>query len=701
MKPTVEPASTPRGLQAKLVRSIVILIGSVGIGLLLLVALLLLWLSNRNSTELEDQIGKTLISKGRTLADGQAVTFKGLATENALTDMHNALVNLRSIDDDIAYGLFVGPKGQPWAYTSATRPSQLLGPDSPFPQIRAEAVASDIGISPSALLAEKSEIRKLAVAGQEVWEFTAPVVDAGRLVGTLRIGVSTRRMRDSLGDRRRTESAALKGALAFVGILLLGALAVGVLGALRTARRIATPIAELTDAAERLALGERQIQVQIRSHDELEALGEAFNRMVSDLDASYSALADKHEALLKEVDERRRAEAERTELEGHLIQAQKMEAFGQLAGGVAHDFNNILHVILAHAGLLSDAIEEGLPREELIESAETIATAAKRGSHLTRQLLTFARRQQDRPVSLDLNALVRGFDKMVRRMLEENIELRFEFALELPTVCADPGRIEQVLMNLCVNARDAMAGGGTLTVATSRVELHAPHPTITGIAPAGAYAVLRASDTGTGMTTEVMTRIFEPFFTTKPTGRGTGLGLATVHGIVRAANGYIDAKSEIGKGTSFFVYLPASQGDTAFVVEEKGDPVVCGNREHILVCEDEDSARAVTVHMLVRHGYRVTAAETAARALEVLEAEPVALLLTDVVMPGMSGPELATRARARLPGLRVLYMSGYIGEVLASQGLLEEGVNLLPKPFQARDLIAYVRRVVDERHHRS
>jgi len=692
MRAAAKRATSPHGLQAKLVRSIVQLIGALGIGLLVVVALILLWISNKSSAALEDQISTTLISKGRTLADGQAVAFRGLAVENALTDMHNAMVNLRTIDEDIVYGLFVGPKGQPWAYCSATHPGQLLGPDSAFPKLSPQEVARDLELPESSLLFDKPALRKVVQAGQEVWEFVAPVVDGGKVIGTLRIGVSTRRMRQALEDKRKSESAALTGALATVGLLLVGALILGVVGALRTARHIATPVAELTTAAKRLARGERQIHVQVSSDDELAALGEAFNRMVVDLDTSYRALAEKHEVLLKEMEERKRAEEERKEIEGHLIQAQKMEAFGQLAGGVAHDFNNILHVVLAHGHLLASAVEDGLPREDLIESTTAITAAATRGSHLTRQLLTFARRQQDRPVPLDVNGMVRGFDKMVRRMLEENVVLHFDLDPEVPTIFADPGRLEQLLMNLCVNARDAMVGGGTLSMTTGRAELSAPESMTTGVAPPGLYALLRASDTGMGMTREVMSRIFEPFFTTKPAGRGTGLGLATVHGIVRAANGFINVESEPAKGTTFLVYLPAHHAAPSREGGIAERAIARGMMEHILVCEDDAAVRAVTVQMLERNGFRVTATENATRALEVLGAVPVALLVTDVVMPGMSGPELV--ARARQPGLRVLYMSGYVGEALASQGVLKEGENLLGKPFLEPDLVEHVHRAL-------
>jgi two-component system, cell cycle sensor histidine kinase and response regulator CckA len=364
--------------------------------------------------------------------------------------------------------------------------------------------------------------------------------------------------------------------------------------------------------------------------------------------------------------------SERHRLEDQLRQAQKLEAIGLLAGGVAHDFNNLLSVILSYAGFLTDALPEGDARRDDVGE---IRTAAERAADLTRQLLAFSRRQMLQPRVLDLNAIVTGTQKMLRRLLPESIELRLALAPSVPAVKVDPGQIEQVIMNLAVNARDAMPEGGTLELATRAV-------------PEGLDLSVR--DTGTGMDRATLARIFEPFFTTKGQGRGTGLGLSTVHGIVQQSGGKLSVESEVGRGTVFTIFLPAATDAAATkTVATAGAP---RGGETILLVEDDPQVRKAVRLVLERAGYRVVECATPADALE--RCDGIDLLLTDVVMPKMNGRELAEAVRQRRPATRVLYMSGYTDDSVIRAG---EGVELVQKPIEAGVLLTALRRILDAR----
>jgi two-component system cell cycle sensor histidine kinase/response regulator CckA len=377
-----------------------------------------------------------------------------------------------------------------------------------------------------------------------------------------------------------------------------------------------------------------------------------------------------------------------------LRQAQKMEAVGQLAGGVAHDFNNLLTVVQGHASLL--LAMQGLP-PGATESAQQIAEAAERASSLTRQLLTFSRQQLLRLRPLDLNGIVAGMTRMLRRIVGEHIALHEGLASSLPRVLADTGMMEQVIMNLVVNARDAMPKGGRLSLQTSVVELDAASVAQSPSARAGRYVVLSISDTGSGIEPEHLPHIFEPFFTTKGVGHGTGLGLATVYGIIQQHQGWITVDTEPGHGTKFSIFLPITEAAAEPAPESTG-PGVAGGGETILVAEDEAAVRLLVQSILSRHGYRVLVAENAAEALQVWHsvAGKVDLLLTDLVMPGeLSGRELAERLLREQPHLKVIFTSGYSAESLTANALTDAATAFLQKPYRPEKLVVAVRECLD------
>jgi two-component system cell cycle sensor histidine kinase/response regulator CckA len=384
---------------------------------------------------------------------------------------------------------------------------------------------------------------------------------------------------------------------------------------------------------------------------------------------------------------------ERKRLEAQLRQAQKMESVGRLAGGVAHDFNNLLTVMLSNATLARDGLPEGDPaRADLMEIEE----AAKRAAVLTRQLLAFARRQVAEPRALDLNAVTLAMDKMLRRLIGEDVELVTLLAEELGTVWADPGHIEQVLVNLAVNARDAMPGGGKLTIETSNVALDAEYAAHHVTMTPGEYVLLAVSDTGHGMTPEVLEHAFEPFFTTKERGKGTGLGLSTCYGIVKQSGGWIWVYSEPGQGTTFKIYLPRIRAPAEVFAPVAPAPLR-GGTETILMVEDDAKVREAALRSLRERGYSVVEAANGWEALRAAEdrSTPIALLLTDIVMPHMGGRELVERLRALRPQIKVLYTSGYAEQAIVHQGTLDRGVAFLPKPFDSTGLARKVREVLD------
>ncbi len=387
---------------------------------------------------------------------------------------------------------------------------------------------------------------------------------------------------------------------------------------------------------------------------------------------------------------------ERRALEQQLRQSQKMEAVGRLAGGIAHDFNNLLMVISGYSEFLLDRVG---PNPALRGPAQEISSAAQRASSLTRQLLAFSRKQMLAPKILDLNGVVTENLKMLTRVIGEDIDLVMVPAPTLGAVRADAGQIEQVIINLAVNARDAMPSGGKLVIETANTTLDEEHARLLSPLQSGDYVLLTISDTGFGMDAETQSHIFEPFFTTKGT-KGTGLGLSTVYGIVKQSGGYIWVASEPGKGTSFKIYLPrvAERAETpAVVVPPEDEASIEPGTETILLAEDEANLRYLARQFLEKQGYRVIEAAdgTAAMQIAVAHEGVIHLLLTDVIMPGMNGRELAQRISEIRPQTKILYMSGYTENVIGHNGTLDAGVRLLQKPFTLRDLKGKVREVLD------
>jgi two-component system cell cycle sensor histidine kinase/response regulator CckA len=376
-------------------------------------------------------------------------------------------------------------------------------------------------------------------------------------------------------------------------------------------------------------------------------------------------------------------------LEDQLRQAQKMEAVGRLAGGIAHDFNNALAVITGYSDLLQLHL---LPGDPLRPYAEEVGKAGRRAASLTRQLLGFSRKQVIHPVVLDLNTVIGEMEQMIRRLIGDDIQVAFKREPRLGKVKLDPGQLEQILLNLAVNARDAMPTGGKLWLETANVKVDDAYARQYPYAKPGRYVMLSVSDSGCGIDSETQRHIFEPFFTTKPPGKGTGLGLSTVYGIVKQNGGTVNVYSEVGKGTTFRIKFPLTQ-ESLEEIQSAPAPSRLTGSETILLVEDEEALRALANTCLVSRGYKVMEAASPADARRIIADHPtrIHLLLTDVVMPGASGPELARLLREINPQLKVLFMSGYTGDLLAQHGVLEPGILLLEKPFSMDSLLATVR----------
>jgi nitrogen-specific signal transduction histidine kinase/ActR/RegA family two-component response regulator len=400
-------------------------------------------------------------------------------------------------------------------------------------------------------------------------------------------------------------------------------------------------------------------------------------------------------SIVHDITERKRAEDERGKLQAQLNQAQKMESVGRLAGGIAHDFNNMLSVIIGHTEIALDQVDSAQP---LHEDLDEILRAAHRSAHLTRQLLAFARKQTISPKVLDLNETVEDMLKMMRRLIGEDIDLLWKPGRDFWPVKVDPAQIDQILANLCVNARDAISGVGKVTIETVNVTFDEAYcANHIGFVP-GEFVLLAVSDDGCGIDKETQEKLFEPFFTTKGVGQGTGLGLATVYGIVKQNNGFINVYSEPGQGTTFKIYLPRHQGKAEQMQKEgPAAPAVHGH-ETILLVEDEPAILSMGKAMLERLGYRVLTAGTPGEAIRLAEEHPgeIHLLMTDVVMPEMNGRDLAKNLLSLYPNLKRLFMSGYTANVIVHHGVLDEGVHFIQKPFSRKDLAAKVREALEQ-----
>ncbi len=412
----------------------------------------------------------------------------------------------------------------------------------------------------------------------------------------------------------------------------------------------------------------------------------AFDTMAGQIESAQQRLVHDLEARTKMEDARRA-------LEDQLEQSRKMEAVGRLAGGVAHDFNNLLTAILGYSNLVLEELEPGHPARADVEQ---MRRAGESAASLTQQLLAFSRKQILQPQVLDLNDVVSRAESLLQRLIGEHIRLVTALDPSLDRVNADPGQLEQVIVNLAINARDAMPEGGKLTIETANVELDEAYVLQHGGSSPGSHVMLAVSDTGVGMDAETRARIFEPFFTTKRRGEGTGLGLSTVYGIVTQSGGSIWVYSEPTRGTTFKVYFPqAPQAEPQTVAAPRTDGLQ--GTETILLAEDQPEVRSVARAVLERYGYRVLEAKHGDEALRILRAhhEPIHLLLSDVVMPSMSGPELARLVQLEQSGIRVLYASGYTDDAIVRHGVLDPGVAFLQKPFTPTALLRKIRELLD------
>jgi signal transduction histidine kinase/ActR/RegA family two-component response regulator len=503
-----------------------------------------------------------------------------------------------------------------------------------------------------------------------------------------------------------------------ISIVLLG---LAWASALVLSVRITRPLHSLTKAASAMAAGERSKLVNIRTNDEFGTLATAFNEMVVKVGDSQEELERKVQERTSELEKanrqlerfsesnalkRSQAEKERMEAvealrssEQQLQQAQKLEAVGRLAGGIAHDFNNLLTVIMGYSGLLMRSKVEKQTRERI----EEINKAANRASSLTRQLLAFSRKQVLKPEVLDINSLVESTGKMLRRLIGEDVEVITSLKPGVGKINADPGQIEQVLINLVVNARDAMTDGGKITIETANVDLDPAYSDMHITVTPGSYVMLAVSDTGIGMDAETKSRIFEPFFTTKEVGKGTGLGLSMIYGIVKQSGGNIWVYSEPKKGTTFKVYLPrvrAESNETVSVSKQPEVPPALAT-ETILLVEDEEMVRKLASDILRDKGYQVLLAKTGEEAIRICKdyGGQIHLMLTDVVMPEMNGRKLAECVSHIQQDMKVVYMSGYTDDSIIHHGVLKPGTNFIEKPFTAETLTSKIRQVLKKSSH--
>jgi signal transduction histidine kinase/CheY-like chemotaxis protein len=502
--------------------------------------------------------------------------------------------------------------------------------------------------------------------------------------------------------------------MVFIGLFLF---VMGVAGTFVLSRNITGPLYQLTAGATAISRGDHSRTVNIHQGDELGQLAKAFNSMKEKVRDSQRELERKVQERTAQLEEANRqleslsqanahkrsvAEQERTDAlellhstEKQLVQSQKLEAVGRLAGGISHDFNNLLTVILGYSDIMKRNLQAGDP---LRRNVDEIIKASERAASLTRQLLAFSRKQVMQPRVFDLETVVGDLEKMLRRMIGEDIELRVTTEADLGNIKADPVQLEQVIMNLVINARDAMPKGGKLSIEMANVYLDESYSQDHVSVVPGDYVMLAISDTGCGMDEETRQRIFEPFFTTKEQGKGTGLGLSMVYGIVKQSGGNIWVYSEAGHGTTFKIYFPRVTAQAEEYKRASNGLEMPGGSETILLVEDAEWVRILARQVLETAGYRVLEAgnaDAAIRLCDSINGDRIDLLLTDVVMPGMSGNEMSRILLVKHPGMPVLYMSGYTDDAIVQHGVLEPGINFLQKPFTPAALAMKVREVLD------
>ncbi len=503
---------------------------------------------------------------------------------------------------------------------------------------------------------------------------------AGEAIGHLAIGIDLSLQHAALQSLvRRTVLAVALGA---VLAMLLGIVFVSLL-----LRRSITP---LLAGIRGIGAGDLSQRVRLGRNDEIGEIGGAFNDMADRLFATLVSKQELEATVLTRTAELREALDQRIQLERQLAQSQKIEGIGILAGGIAHDFNNLLTPILGYTEMALLNLPEGHPAGK---NLKVVLQSARRASDITRQILAFSRKQILDMKVLDLNDTIGAVVKMLRRLIGEDIEVRLELAAGLPCIKADPAQIQQVLVNLAVNARDAMPGGGAMTIQTSKTTLDGSAAWIRKDLPTGQYAVLSVSDNGVGMDAETRQLIFEPFFTTKEVGKGTGLGLSTVHGIVRQHGGDISVYSEPGRGTTFRIYLPGVREAPA--EENAAARPLAKGTGRILLVEDDEAVRELAKVMLTDNGYTVTSVAGGAEALEEARRSAFDLLVSDVIMPGMNGLELHRKIAEFAPGLKALYISGYPAGSGSLRNLFKEGEHLLQKPFTIAELLDKVHAAMD------
>ena len=523
-----------------------------------------------------------------------------------------------------------------------------------------------------------------------VFRTVTPILKDGRKIGDLLMGISLDELRAEIGRSRRN--------IAWMSLLIF---VIGMVAVLAASTVVTGPLKHMVETVDKVAQGDFTHRAIVSSEDEVGYLAKAFNLMVDNLESAYAQLKevnqtlevrvqDRTEALQQETTERRRAE-------GQLRQSQKMEAIGRLAGGIAHDFNNLLTVIMSDSYL---ALRELPANHPVCTFLRDIEDATERLAKLTSQLLAFSRKQIVKPRAINLNDLVLKMDSLLRRLIGEDIEMIALTAPTLGQVNMDPGQMEQVLVNLVVNARDAMPEGGKLIIETAHVELDETYTREHPDVEPGQYVMFAVTDTGTGMSNEVKAHLFEPFFTTKETGKGTGLGLATCYGIVSQNNGHIGVYTEPGHGTTFKVYLPYLEDEvTEHLSKKTQSDQAFGGAETILVVEDNEAVRDLAVGILARQGYTAVSATNGEEALDLVQGQrdrPIDLVVTDIVMPKMNGVTLANRLKSTQGNLKVLFMSGYPDRTTVPQGILEKDFNFLAKPFKPNDLAQRVRELLDK-----